>query len=298
MQETYIKRVSKVFEYIHENLDSELNLEKLSDIAYFSPFHFHRIFKSITGETLNEYITRQRIEKAASHLLHTNNPIADIGFQFGFKDASSFTRSFKKYYNQSPTEFKSSNPRRFSKIGQVNSKNGQVIPDMDTYLRNLKQLNHWIDMNATIEITTFEPFHLVYLPVMGPQNLGITFNQLIKWAGPQGLMTEENKVMTVYHDSFKFTPPHKLRMSASLSVQKEIKPEGEISFKDFDPGKCICARFEIDVQEFEKSWTGLFLWMNENGFKKSDKDPFEIYHNNFNEHPEGIAIVDFCIPVV
>ncbi|MEM1003466.1 MAG: GyrI-like domain-containing protein, partial [Bacteroidota bacterium] len=117
-------------------------------------------------------------------------------------------------------------------------------------------------------------------------------------AGPKGLMTEENKVMTVYHDSFKFTAPHKVRMSAALSVQEKMNPKEKVSYKEFEPGKCICARFQIGVQDFEKSWTGLFLWMNENGFKKSEKDPFEIYHNNFNEHPEGLAIVDFCVPVV
>jgi AraC family transcriptional regulator len=55
--------------------------------------------------------------------------------------------------------------------------------------------------------------------------------------------------------------------------------------------------FHFELNEFEKSWTGLFLWMNENGYSKAERNPFEIYHNNFNEHPEGKFVVDFYVPI-
>ncbi|GAB4450942.1 MAG: hypothetical protein Fur0028_06520 [Bacteroidales bacterium] len=51
------------------------------------------------------------------------------------------------------------------------------------------------------------------------------------------------------------------------------------------------------MQIFLQKETGLFLWMNKNGYKKADREPFEIYYNNFKEHPERKAIVDFCIPI-
>ena len=51
------------------------------------------------------------------------------------------------------------------------------------------------------------------------------------------------------------------------------------------------------MDEFEKSWTGLFIWMNENRYKKADKNPFEIYHNDYRDHPDKKSIVDFYIPV-
>lgn len=294
----YIKRFAKVFEFIEANLNRKLALEEIAAIAHFSPYHFHRIFKSVTGEPLNAYIIRKRIEKSANKLLHSKLQISEIAFFYGFNDVSSFNRSFKKFYGVNPSEFKTLNNQQFSKIRQLQSKNGQVKSTNEVYLRQLEHLEQWILMTAKIDITTFNPFHLVYIPVIGPQNLGPTFNKLISWATPQGLMNKDTKVITVYHDSFKFTPAHKVRMSASLWVNDQIKPEENVSHKTFEPGKCICARFKIGVQDFEKSWTSLFLWMNENGFKKSDKDPFEIYHNNFNEHPDGIAIVDFCIPIL
>ena len=89
----------------------------------------------------------------------------------------------------------------------------------------------------------------------------------------------------------------KVRMSACIVLNKPVEVEGEIGLTSINAGKFIVGRFEIGLNEFEKSWTGLFLWMNENGYQKADENPFEIYHNNFNEHPERKAIVDFYIPV-
>lgn len=73
MDEEYIKRVNTILLFIDENLDSELSLEIVANVGFYSPFHFHRIFKAITNETLNSYITRKRIEKTASILLHQKN---------------------------------------------------------------------------------------------------------------------------------------------------------------------------------------------------------------------------------
>tara|TARA_R110000868_G_scaffold220806_2_gene472272 strand:- start:19592 stop:19834 length:243 start_codon:yes stop_codon:yes gene_type:complete len=78
---------------------------------------------------------------------------------------------------------------------------------------------------------------------------------------------------------------------------KSVHTEGEIGHTIIQGGKFIIVSFEIGMDEFEKSWTGLYLWMNQNGYKKAEREPFEMYHNNFNEHPESKAIVDFYIPI-
>ena len=110
-------------------------------------------------------------------------------------------------------------------------------------------------------------------------------------------MNERKKMITIYHDSFKITQSDKVRMSACILLNKPVETEGEIGLTSIKGGKFIVGSFEVGLNDFEKSWTGLFLWMNENGYKKADGNPFEIYHNNFNEHPEKKAIVDFYIPI-
>jgi AraC family transcriptional regulator len=299
IQADYKNRINRVFEFIDENLESDLSsLNAVSEIAFFSPFHFHRVFKFITEETLNEYITRRKIEKSVLDLLHKNISTTEIAHKIGFSDNSSFSRAFKKYYGISPTEFKKQNSNRHSKIRQLESKNGQEYPDYEKYFCVINNLKDWIKMNAKVEIKEMPTMDLAYVTSIGSQNLESAYGKLIQWATPQGLMNDQTKMVTIYHDSFKVTEAKKVRMSASILLNDPVEAGGEIGLTSIKAGKFIVACFEIGLNEFEKSWTGLFVWMNENGYKKADRNPFEIYHNNFHEHPERKAIVDFYIPII
>lgn len=123
----YKIRINKVFKYIDEHLDGQLLLGDVAAIASFSPFHFHRIFKAVTGERLTAYITRRRIEKAALELIHKKMPLAEIYLKYGFSDSSSFSRTFKKFYGVSPTEFKNQNPNKFSKLANCSARSVKSI---------------------------------------------------------------------------------------------------------------------------------------------------------------------------
>lgn len=299
MKEDYIKRINNIFLFIDEHLDQELNLETLAAIGFYSPFHLHRIFKAITGETLNEYITRKRIEKTAAVLLHQREvSISELSLQYGFNSNSSFTRTFKKFYGISPTEFRKNHPYKFSKIGKTESKNGQEAGLLAAYICNINNHINWIKMKAKIEIKEMPKLDLAFITQIGHHGMENTYAKLIKWATPKGLLENKNlKVVTIYHDSFKITEPDKVRMSACISLEEKVEVSGEIGLTTLEKGKCIVGRFEIGITEFEKSWTSLFMWMSENGYKKAERNPYEIYYNNFNEHPEKISIVDFCIPI-
>lgn len=297
MNQDYIKRINTILLFIDENLDSELSLEIVAKVGFYSPFHFHRIFKAITNETLNLYITRKRIEKTASLLLHQKNiGITELSLQYGFNSNSSFTRTFKKFYGISPSEFRRTKPK-YSMIRQVESKNGQVKGLSEEYICNINNQINWITMNAKIEIKELPKMDLAFITKIGHEGLGDAYAKLMKWAATKGLLKEDSKMATIYHDSFKITDPDKVRVSACLILNEKTEVSGEIGLTTIEKGKFIVGHFEIGIHEFEKSWTGLFIWMNENGYKKADRNPFEIYHNNFNEHPEKIAIVDFYIPI-
>jgi AraC family transcriptional regulator len=128
MSEEYIKRVNTILTYIDNNLSDDLSLETIAKLGFYSPFHFHRLFKSITNETLNGYVTRKRIEKAASLLMHKKDvSIAELVLQFGFSSNATFTRAFKKYYKQSPSGFRKSHFNSFSKISKTNRRKEKKI---------------------------------------------------------------------------------------------------------------------------------------------------------------------------
>lgn len=299
MQEEYVKRINKVLAFIDENLDAKLSLQKISNVAFYSPFHLHRLFKAITNETLNSYITRKRIERTAMLLIHNKEfSIAEIAEKYGFNNDSTFSRTFKKAYGQSPSEFRKSNLNNFSKISKVNSNNGKKKFITQEYLCNIINLKNWIKMNAKIEIKEMPKMNLAYVTQIGINGIDSSFQRIIKWATPKELLSKsETNVCRVFHDSFKVTDSDKVRMSIGILTNQEVTAEGEIGITTIEKGKNIIGHFVIEPKEFEKSWDSLFIWMNENGYKKADRFPFEIYHNNFNEHPEKKCIVDLVIPI-
>ena len=294
----YLQRINKVFLYIDQNIKDKLTLETVAAQAHYSPYHFHRIFKAIAGEPLNAYISRRRLEKSALLLARDNSTtIEEVYLECGFNSHSSFTRAFKKHYQLSPTAFREKYQGQLSKIGQVDSKDGQMITEISQYIYAIEKLKQWIIMNAKIEVKKISSFDTVYITQIGPAGLESAFERLMVWAEPKGLLKDDFKMATIYHDSYKTTNPEKIRMSASLLVDTPVQEEGEVSAQTIEGGNYIIGRFEIGIHEFEQSWTGLFVWMGENGYKLADRQPFEIYHNDFREHPENICIVDFYIPV-
>lgn len=298
MNEEYIKRINSILAYIDTNLSADLSLETIAKLAFYSPFHFHRLFKSITNETLNGYVTRKRIEKTASILMHKKEiSISELVLLFGFSSNSAFTRAFKKYYGQSPSDFRKSNSNSFRKISQINSKKGKEKTGAEEYICNLTNLKEWIQMNATIEIKEMPKTDWAFVTHIGVEGLDAAYGKLLQWAIPKGLVGNDLKMGRIYHDSFKITDPAKVRMSACILLQEPVQTNGEIGLVSIPKGKCIVGHFEIPPHEFGKSWQSLFIWMNENGYKKADQNPFEIMHNNYHEHPEKKCIVDLCIPI-
>ncbi|SDQ43125.1 transcriptional regulator, AraC family [Chryseobacterium soldanellicola] len=298
--EEYKKRIIKAIQYIDNNLDIELSLEKVSEIAAYSPFHFHRIFRLITGETIQSYIIRKRIEKSAFYLaLRKNIKVKEIYLQFGFSNHSTFNKTFKKYYGKAPSEFRKSAPENFHKIQLKQSKNGQIDMVFQQYICNIENLLNWTNMNLKIKVTDLPEMNLAAVMSLGIANVEHSFNILINWAKKKNLFSEDHvKMISVYHDSFKVTPANKVRIHAYMLLDEKLKKqEGEVFSETIEPGKFIFGSGEVTLNDFEQCWVSLFLWIKENNYTARKAFPFEIYHTNFKEHPEGKMIVDFCIPI-
>ena len=107
-KEEYQLRINKVTDYIHQNIDQPLSLQKMAGIACFSRFHFHRVFTILTGETPTDYIKRTRIEKAAL-LLKQNKELSatEIAALCGFSSLSLLSRNFRLHFSMTIREFRS-----------------------------------------------------------------------------------------------------------------------------------------------------------------------------------------------
>ncbi|MGV2830887.1 helix-turn-helix transcriptional regulator [Myxosarcina sp. GI1(2024)] len=97
----------RVMTYIHEHLAGDLSLTEVASVVPLSAHYFATLFKQSTGETLLQYITRCRIERAKELLAKRTLAIADICQQVGFQDQSYFTKVFRRYSNMTPKAYRS-----------------------------------------------------------------------------------------------------------------------------------------------------------------------------------------------
>ncbi|MFJ7745781.1 response regulator [Peribacillus sp. NPDC097295] len=95
--------------WINKNLDQSITIEKIAKQVYMNSTYFSEYFKNQTGETVLDYVTRVRIEKAEELLVTTNFKIYDISHMVGYNDTKYFSKLFKKYYGEVPSKYKSSN---------------------------------------------------------------------------------------------------------------------------------------------------------------------------------------------
>jgi len=314
LRQEYVGRINRVIDFIEENIATELRLETLAKVANFSRFHFHRIFSAMVGETLNGFVRRLRLEKAASMLnTHPKDTITDIALACGFSSSAAFARSFSEHFGVSASEFRrrgtkrmpgvregeSKNGKTEGKICKAESKAGKAFPGTSHYIdeRNINS-NRRFEMK--VEVREAPDLHVAYCRHTGVyQGVGEAFEKLMRWAGPRGLcQSGKTRVLGVYHDDPEITDPSKLRSSACITVPEGTEVEGEIGTMTVPGGKFAVARFEIGKEQFTEAWDELSgRWMPESGYQPDDRPCYELYLNDPKEHPEGKFIVDLYMPV-
>src|SRR5688572_15219064 len=105
----YGRRIERVIEYVCSHLEADLSVERLSAVAGFSKFHFHRQFSAFTGFSVAQFVRLVRLKRAAYQLAFApGRTILVIALDAGFSAPESFSRAFKDVLGQTPSEFRHS----------------------------------------------------------------------------------------------------------------------------------------------------------------------------------------------
>ncbi|MEP6504066.1 MAG: AraC family transcriptional regulator [Betaproteobacteria bacterium] len=103
----HVRRLESVVDYVDAHLDADLSLDRMATVAAISPFHFHRLFHAWSGETLNEFVRRRRLDVAAGLLRHgTDEKITAISLNCGFASPEGFARAFRERFDTTPSRWR------------------------------------------------------------------------------------------------------------------------------------------------------------------------------------------------
>ncbi|MBI9080198.1 MAG: AraC family transcriptional regulator [Pseudodesulfovibrio sp.] len=207
----YYERMLTVLVHIQSHLDDDLTVESLAEISFFSPVHFHRIFKGLFGETVVEHIRRIRLERAASRLASSFSRVTDSAFDAGYETVESFSRAFKKMFGCPPSKYPE---QHWEIIYKKIPGNVHYLPD---HARNGLTFYTHEDTTLEVRVEELKPMKVAFVRHIGPyMECKTAWDTLCTWAEPKGLFRANTKFIGISHDDPTVTPPEKSAMMHAL----------------------------------------------------------------------------------
>lgn len=313
----YVERINAVVDYVERHLGEELTVERLAAVAHFSPFHFHRIFGALVGETVNQFVNRVRIERAATLLIQQpSSSVTEISSACGYGSPSSFARSFRDAFGMSASEWRSGGYLEYEtspgetvrdaigNIGRIDETYGIA----DTLYDGSNGRTAWRLRCGSLGITevTIEQMpdiDVAYVRHIGPYKgmgdvFGDLFRRLMNWAEPRGLVGKDSWLLAAYHDNPSITEDDKLRVSACLSVPTDTPVGGAIGRMRLPGGTCAVGHFELGEKDYPEAWYSLAAgWLPDSGYEPDDRFPLERYPIGTATASPGKEAVEIWLPV-
>lgn len=284
IQELYTARVEKAIAYMEANLDGQLTIKDVAEQAFLSEFHFHRIFKAVTGETVKSFLMRIKIERAASLLIHSKTDIGDIAMKHGYENHESFTRAFKKYFNVSP----------------------QTYREQSILLKANKLTEYQSESTDLLELNISEPIikhlsdlHLVYVRHIGSYDkVAASFQKLMLWSLTHLVLKLKPTTLGILHDHPDVTEESNIRFDACVLVNKEVKTQGDIAYKKITGGKYAVFRYKGKYENFYKVYDYVYhICLDQNGWELGDQPAIEWYVKSPPFYKPEQFITDFYVPI-
>ncbi|MBO1254751.1 AraC family transcriptional regulator [Alteromonas sp. 5E99-2] len=280
----YETRLSRVMEFINHNLDEDLCLEELSQVASLSKFHFHRVFHAYIGTSLANYIQLIRLKRASFQLaFEQHKTIIDIGLEARINNPETFTRAFKRHFQQTPSEFR---------------KNPQWLQWHSPYQLSNK-LNRKQPMN--VSCVNFPETQVALLSHIGPAEMIMqTASKFIAWRKTTGLSPiATSKTFGIPHSDPKTTEPSEFRWDVCGSINQQIPSNNYGVVNSVIPGgRCAVLQHKGSHDTLDQSIYYIYQqWIGENNEELRDFPCFFHYLNFIHDVDECDLLTDIYVPL-
>ena len=276
MATSYEDRVLRVLAYIHDNPAGDLSLDALADVAAMSRFHWHRVFRALTGETCAQAVRRLRLHRAATSLVRSEMPVAQIASDVGYPNPNSFARAFSEAYGSTPAAFR---------------KAGQFLPAHPNFKTGGYPMH-------PVETRTEPARRVVALPHKGAYSeIGKSFEAFAALCESRQLWPQIGPVLALYFDSPDDVPEDQLRSYAGAEFTGGEAPGG-LEELHIPGGKTAVLTYKGPYAGLEAAYHSLFgNWLPESGAEPADQPCYEIYLNDPRETPPEELLTEICLPL-
>jgi AraC family transcriptional regulator len=274
----YAERLERVFRWLADHLDDSLDLARLADVACLSPYHFHRVYRAMQGETAADTVRRMRLHRAAVELITGELPVARVARRAGYGSQEAFTRAFKAAYGVPPARYRAS-----------------FVPTHTTS----RQEDAMETTAYETTIRTTPALRVAALAHRGEyQRIGTTFERLMALAAGQGLLGAELRTFGIYYDDPSVTPAGALRADACLVIAADRMPNGELELREIRGGRYATVLHVGPYAELERPYKWLYgTWLARSGEEPADAPVVEAYLNDARMVPPTGLETEIWLPL-
>ena len=279
----YARRVERVVAHICAHLEEDLSLDRLSEVAGFSKFHFHRQFAAATGFTAAQFVRFTRLKRAAYQLaFDRSRSVLEVALDAGFASPEAFARAFKELHEQTPSDFRES-PVWAAWVSR----------------RPLPSPTSEHDMKPSI--VQFPETRVAVLEHRGPhETLMASVTRFIAWRRScKDSPAATHRTFGIPYDDPTSTEPERFRFDICGELTGPLSPnDAGIIEKIIPAGRCLIARHVGSTDALEPAVRALYAdWLPQSGERLRDFPVFFHYVARMPAVAEHEQVTDIHLPL-
>jgi AraC family transcriptional regulator len=273
----YDERLRRVLSYIHDHLEEDIDVARLAEVACLSPYHWHRIYRAIRGETLAATVKRLRLHHAAGRLANTDMGLEEIAARAGYGSVHAFTRAFGAAFGMPPAAFR---------------KTGSHTQFMETGGDTLMT-------EHPVEIKEFKAMRLATLPHTGQyMEIGKAFDQLFGWFGSRGLLSGSTRSIGLFFDDPDSVAEAELRSRAGIEVAADFQMVPPLEEFVTLAGPYAVLTHKGPYANMKSAYSWLYgVWLPSSRREPADAPCLERYLNMPGQVPPTELLTEICLPL-
>lgn len=270
----YVERVNRAIDHVMSRLEEPLRLKDVSRAAMLSPFHFHRVFRALMGETLADFVKRLRLDRALLMMCHApRSPHTTIALACGFTSSSDFSRCFRQRFGVPPSAFDTRAWRKAHAAELQATLPGSVEPP---HLARLPA--HRNPDGFKVKIRQLPARTVAYIRVSNPYQgdaVVRAVNRLVAWAERHSLA--DGQWLGYQWDNPEITPLDRCVYHIAVEAER-FTPKGEIGRFRFPPMTVAQVELRGGVELELRALQWLFgAWLPRSGYVPDDQPCFEAF---------------------
>jgi AraC family transcriptional regulator len=283
-QKTYFERIERVVSFLSNQVDNNPSLATLAAVAAISPFHFHRVYRAVTGETPSGTLRRLRLAKACVLLKDRTNSVTQVAFDVGYDSSQSFATAFRSGTGFSPTELR-----------QNTAKLDEILNLLSSPEETTDKENESIE----VKVVSLEPFKVIASRHLGPhKGLFTAYGELFNWAEKTDLVEKFKGIYGIPIDDPRGMPEKDCRFDCCFDFGPDAAAGSGFTESHLGGGEFAVARHIGPYDGLEDKYDYLFgPWLNGSGYSLREQAFFNHYLQDPDTVPPEEWETDIYVPV-